>query len=51
MQTWEAITSRRNELAKVWRGAVYVAHSAATIVVVGPPADNPFRRATATGRC
>jgi nitroreductase len=90
MQTWEAITSRRNvrsfadrpipaadldrileagrrspssqnwqpwdfvlvtdraqltELAKVWRGAGHVAHSAATIVVVGPAADNPFRRA------
>jgi nitroreductase len=91
MQTWDAITSRRNvrsfadrpipaadldrileagrrapssqnwqpwdfvlvtgrellrELAKVWQGAGHVAHSAATIVVVGPPADNPFRRAT-----
>jgi nitroreductase len=90
MQTWEAITSRRNvrsfadrpipaadldrileagrrspssqnwqpwdfvlvtdralltELAKVWRGAGHVAHSAATIVVVGPAGDNPFRRA------
>ena len=90
MQTWDAITSRRNvrsyadrpieeadldrileagrrapssqnwqpwdfvlvtdrgtlrELAKVWRGAGHVADSAATIVVVGPPADNPFRRA------
>ena len=90
MQTWEAITSRRNvrsfadrpipaadldrileagrrspssqnwqpwdfvlvtdralltELAKVWRGAGHVAHSAATIVAVGPAADNPFRRA------
>ena len=90
MQTWEAITSRRNvrsfadrpipaadldrileagrrspssqnwqpwdfvlvtdrqqlgELAKVWRGAGHVAHSAATIVVVGPAADNAFRRA------
>ena len=90
MQTWEAITSRRNvrsfadrpipaadldrileagrrapssqnwqpwhfvlvteraqliELAKVWRGAGHVAHSAATVVVVGPAADNPFRRA------
>jgi nitroreductase len=90
MQTWEAITSRRNvrsfadrpipaaeldrileagrrspssqnwqpwdfvlvtdraqltELAKVWRGAGHVAHSAATIVVVGPAADNPFQRA------
>jgi len=91
MQTWEAITSRRNvrsfadrpvpaadldrileagrrspssqnwqpwdfvlvtereqlrELATVWRGAGHVADSAATIVVVGPAADNPFRRAT-----
>ncbi len=90
MQTWEAITSRRNvrsfsgrpipaadldqileagrrspssqnwqpwdfilvtdrgrlrELAKVWRGAGHVAHSAATIVVIGPAADNEFRRA------
>ncbi len=90
MQTWEAITSRRNvrsfadrpipaadldqileagrrapssqnwqpwdfiavadraqlrELAKVWRGAGHVAGSAATIVVVGPPADNEFHRA------
>jgi nitroreductase len=90
MQTWEAITSRRNvrsfdgrpiaatdldrileagrrapssqnwqpwdfilvtqretlrELAKVWRGAGHVAGSAATIVVVGPAADNEFRRA------
>jgi nitroreductase len=91
MQTWEAITSRRNvrsfadrpvpaadldrileagrrspssqnwqpwdfvlvtdreqlrEVATVWRGAGHVADSAATIVVVGPAADNPFRRAT-----
>jgi nitroreductase len=91
MQTWEAITSRRNvrsfadrpipaddldrileagrrspssqnwqpwdfvlvtdrgqlrEVAKVWRGAGHVAGSAATIVAVGPAADNPFRRAT-----
>jgi nitroreductase len=90
MQTWEAITSRRNvrsfadhpipaadldqileagrrspssqnwqpwdfilvtdreqlrELAKVWRGAGHVAQSAATIVVVGPAADNEFQRA------
>ena len=90
MQTWDAITSRRNvrsfadrpipaadldqileagrrspssqnwqpwdfilvtdrellrELATVWQGAGHVAHSAATIVVVGPPADNAFRRA------
>jgi len=33
------------ELAKVWQGAGHVAHSAATIVVVGPAGDNPFRRA------
>jgi nitroreductase len=91
MQTWEAITSRRNvrsfadrpipeadldlileagrrspssqnwqpwdfvlvtereqlvEVATVWRGAGHVAHSAATIVAVGPAADNPFQRAT-----
>ena len=90
MQTWEAITSRRNvrlftdrpvpaadldqileagrrapsaqnwqpwdftvvtdpgrlrELARVWRGAGHVAGSAATIVVVGPAADNEFGRA------
>jgi nitroreductase len=90
MQTWEAITSRRNvrsfastpipaahleqileagrrspssqnwqpwdfvlvtdreqltELAKVFWGAGHVAQSAATIVVVAPPADNAFRRA------
>src|SRR6204780_4483292 len=90
MQTWDAITSRRNvrsfadrpiaaadldrileagrrspsspdwqpwdfvlvtdrelliELAKVFRGAGHVAHSAATIVVVGPAGDNEFRRA------
>jgi nitroreductase len=90
MQTWDAITSRRNvrsfadrpippadldrileagrrspssqnwqpwdfvlvtdremlrELAKVWRGAGHVADSMATIVVVGPAADNAFRRA------
>ena len=90
MQTWEAITARRNvrtftdrpiadadldqileagrrspssqnwqpwdfilvtdrdqlrELAKVWRGAGHVAGSAATIVVIGPPEDNEYRRA------
>jgi nitroreductase len=90
MQTWQAITSRRNVrafsdrpiaaadldqileagrrspssqnwqpwdfvlvtdreqlrvLSTVWRGAGHVAHSAATIVVVGPAADNAFRRA------
>jgi nitroreductase len=90
MQTWDAITSRRNvrafadrpipaadldrileagrrspssqnwqpwdfivvtdraqlrALAGVWRGAGHVAGSAATIVVIGPPADNEFGRA------
>jgi nitroreductase len=90
MQTWDAITSRRNvrsftdrlippahldqileagrrapssqnwqpwdfilvtdreqlrELAKVWRAAGHVAGSAATIVVIGPAADNEFHRA------
>jgi nitroreductase len=90
MQTWQAITSRRNvrsfadrpipaaeldqileagrrspssqnwqpwdfilvtdreqlrELATVWRGAGHVSGSAATIVVIGPAADNEFRRA------
>jgi len=33
------------ELAEVWRGAGHVAGSAATIVVVGPAADNEFHRA------
>jgi nitroreductase len=90
MQTWDAITSRRNvrafdgrpvpaadldrileagrrspssqnwqpwdfivvtdraqlrELAGVWRGAAHVAGSAATIVVIGPAADNEYGRA------
>jgi nitroreductase len=90
MQTWDAITARRNvrtfasqpiptgdldrileagrrspssqnwqpwdfvlvtdpaqlaELSHVFSGAHHVAHSAATIAIVGPPADNPFRRA------
>ena len=90
MQTWEAITSRRNvrsfadrpiraedldqileagrrspssqnwqpwdfivvtdraqlrALARVWRGAGHVAGSAATIVLIGPAADNAFSRA------
>jgi nitroreductase len=90
MQTWEAITSRRNvrafdgrpvpaadldrileagrrspssqnwqpwdfilvtdraqlrDLAGVWRGAAHVAGSVATIVVIGPAADNEFGRA------
>jgi len=90
MQTWDAITSRRNvrsfqnraipaadlerileagwrspssqnwqpwdfilvtdreqlrELSQVFSGAYHVADSAATIAVVGPVADNPYRRA------
>ncbi len=90
MQTWDAITSRRNvrdfadrpipaadldrileagrrtpssqnwqpwdfvlvtdraqlaELSRVFSGAYHVAQSAATIAIVGPTADNPFRRA------
>ena len=48
-QPWDfvLVTDRAQltELAKVWRGAGHVAHSAATIVVVGPAGDNPFRRA------
>jgi nitroreductase len=47
-QPWDfvLVTERETlrELAKVWRGAGHVADSAATIVVVGPTADNPFRR-------
>jgi nitroreductase len=90
MQTWDAITSRRNvrtfqprpippadldrileagrrspssqnwqpwdfvvvtdpdqlrELSAVFSGAAHVANAAAAIAVVGPPADNQFRRA------
>src|SRR5580704_17536099 len=48
-QPWDfvPVTERSvlTELAKVFRGAGHVAHSAATIVVVGPAGDNPFRRA------
>lgn len=48
-QPWDfvLVTDRSSlvELAKVWRGAGHVAHSAATIVVVGPAGDNAFRRA------
>jgi nitroreductase len=47
-QPWDFIlvTDREQlrELAKVWRGAAHVAQSAATIVVIGPPADNEFHR-------
>jgi nitroreductase len=90
METWDAITSRRNvrsfssrlvrpadldqileagrrspssqnwqpwdfilvtdpgqlrELARVWRGAGHVAGAAAAVVIIGPAADNQFRRA------
>ena len=47
-QPWDFIlvTDREQlrELAKVWQGAGHVAGSAATIVVIGPPADNEFHR-------
>ena len=48
-QPWDfiVVTDRGllRELARVWRGAGHVAGSAATIVVVGPAADNEFGRA------
>jgi nitroreductase len=48
-QPWDFIlvTDREQlrELAGVWRGAGHVAGSAATIVVIGPAADNEFHRA------
>jgi nitroreductase len=48
-QPWDFIVvtdrARLRELAGVWRGAGHVAGSAATIVVVGPAADNEFGRA------
>lgn len=48
-QPWDFILvtdrSQLRELAKVWRGASHVAGSAATIVVIGPAADNEFHRA------
>jgi nitroreductase len=48
-QPWDFILvterGQLRELAKVWRAAGHVAQSAATIVVVGPAADNEFRRA------
>jgi nitroreductase len=48
-QPWDFIlvTDRKQlrELANVWRGAAHVADSAATIVVIGPAADNEFGRA------
>jgi nitroreductase len=48
-QPWDfsVVTDRGQlrELARVWRGAGHVAGSAATIVVIGPAADNEFGRA------
>ena len=48
-QPWDFIVvtdrARLRELAGVWRGAGHVADSAATIVVIGPAADNEFGRA------
>ena len=48
-QPWDFILvtdrARLRELAEVWRGAGHVAGSAATIVVIGPAADNEFHRA------
>jgi len=48
-QPWDFIVvtdrGRLRELAGVWRGAGHVAGSAATIVVIGPAADNEFGRA------
>jgi nitroreductase len=48
-QPWEFIVvtdrGQLRELARVWRGAGHVAGSAATIVVIGPAADNEFGRA------
>jgi nitroreductase len=48
-QPWDfvLVTDRAQlaELSQVFSGAHHVAQSAATIALVGPPADNPFRRA------
>jgi nitroreductase len=48
-QPWDFILvtdrAQLRELAGVWRGAAHVAGSAATIVVIGPAADNEFGRA------
>jgi nitroreductase len=48
-QPWDFILvtdrDQLRALAKVWRGAGHVADSAATVVVIGPPADNEFHRA------
>ncbi len=48
-QPWDfvVVTDRLQlrELSGVFTGAAHVAHSAATIAVIGPPADNEFHRA------
>ena len=48
-QPWDfiVITDRNDlrELSHVFSGAYHVADSAATIAVIGPVADNPYRRA------
>lgn len=48
-QPWDfvLVTDREDlvELARVWRGARHVAHSAATIVIVAPVTDEPRRAA------
>ena len=48
-QPWDFILvtdrGQLRELAKVWEGSAHVAGSAATIVVIGPAADNEFHRA------
>jgi len=48
-QPWDFILvtdrGQLRELAKVWRAAAHVADSAATVVVIGPAADNEFHRA------
>ena len=48
-QPWDfiVITDRNDlrELSHVFSGAYHVADSAATIAIIGPVADNPYRRA------
>ena len=48
-QPWDFILvtdrGQLRALAKVWEGSAHVAGSAATIVVIGPAADNEFHRA------
>jgi len=47
-QPWDfvVVTDRQHlvELAKVWRGAEHIAHSAATIAVVAPVPQDDFQR-------